>query len=104
MHWLDGLSARSLARTPPRKRVFRGGWGDPEALAAYLPEAAAVVPIPDLPIAEGPEQSWDGLVGHDLAFDSPGRHLPAAARLARDQSPTSASSNSPPLFLASTWR
>ena len=83
MHWLDGLSARALARTPPRKRVFRGGWGDPEALAAYLPEAAAVVPLPDLPIAEGPEQSWDGLVGHDLAFDSPGRYLPAAGRLAR---------------------
>ena len=83
MHWLDGVSARALARTPPHKRVFRRGWGDPEALDAYLAEAARVTPIPDLDVAEGPERTWEGLAGHDLTFESPGRYLPDAARTAR---------------------
>ena len=83
MHWLDAISARALARTPPHKRVFRRGWGDPDALAAYLAESAATVPIPGLEITEGAEQTWDGLVGRDLVFESPGRYLPEASRLAR---------------------
>jgi dienelactone hydrolase len=83
VHWLDGVSARALARTPPHKRVFRGGWGDPEALEAYLAEAAATVPIPDLEVTQGPERTWDGLAGHALTFESPSRYLPDAARLAR---------------------
>ena len=83
MHWLDGLSARALARTPPHKRVFRHGWGSPEALDAYRAEAAQVPPIPELPVEEGPEAPWDGLVARDLVFESPGRFLPEAGRLAR---------------------
>jgi hypothetical protein len=83
VHWLDAISARALARTPPHKRVFRRGWGDPEALTAYLQEAAAATPIPDLPVAEGPERPVGGLVERDLTFESPGRYLPEASRLAR---------------------
>jgi len=83
VHWLDAISARALARTPPHKRVFRRGWGDPDALAAYLEEAAAATPIPDLPVAEGPERPAGGLVERDLTFESPGRYLPEASRLAR---------------------
>ncbi len=83
MHWLDAVSARALAHTPPHKRVFRRGWGDPGALEAYLAESAATVPIPSLEITEGAEQTGDGLVGRDLAFESPGRYLPEASRLAR---------------------
>ncbi len=83
MHWLDGVSARALARTPPHKRVFRRGWGDPEALDAYLAEAARATPIPGLEITAGPERTWEGLAGHDLTFESPGRYLPDAARTAR---------------------
>ena len=83
MHWLDAISARALARTPPHKRVFRRGWGDPEALTAYLQEAAAATPLPDLPVAEGPERPVGGLVERDLTFESPGRYLPEASRLAR---------------------
>ena len=83
MHWLDAISARALARTPPHRRVFRRGWGDSGALEAYLAESAATVPIPSLEITEGAEQTWDGLVGRDLVFESPGRYLPEARRLAR---------------------
>ncbi|MFH1331165.1 MAG: alpha/beta hydrolase family protein [Actinomycetota bacterium] len=83
MHWLDALSARALARTPPHKRVFRHGWGDPDALAAYSEVAALAGPIPDLPVKEGPERSFDLLVSRDLSFESPGRYLPEASRIAR---------------------
>jgi len=83
VHWLDAISARALARTPPHKRVFRRGWGDPEALTAYLQEAAAATPLPDLPVAEGPERPVGGLIERDLTFESPGRYLPEASRLAR---------------------
>jgi len=83
MHWLDGISARALARTPPHKRVFRRGWGDPDALAAYLEESAAATPIAEIPIAEGPQRAFDSLVMRDLSFESPGRFLPAASRVAR---------------------
>jgi dienelactone hydrolase len=83
MHWLDGMSARALARTPAGRRVFRRGWGDPDALAAYLEEAAAVTPIPELPIEEGPEGRFDSLVARDLSFESPGRFLPGPSRVAR---------------------
>jgi dienelactone hydrolase len=80
---LDAVSARALARTPPRKRVFRDGWGDPDALAAYLEVAALAVPIPDLPIEESPQTSLDSLVARDLSFESPGRFLPEPSRTAR---------------------
>ena len=83
MHWLDGVSARALARTPPRKRVFRRGWGDPVALEEYLAEAAVAAPLPDLPVEEGQERTRDGLVGRALAFESPGRFLPPACVRAR---------------------
>lgn len=83
MHWLDGVSARALARTPARKRVFRRGWGDPKALAAYLDEAAAITPIPQIPIEEGLEMRLDSLVARDLSFESPGRFLPGPSRVAR---------------------
>lgn len=83
MHWLDGVSARALDRTPARKRVFRRGWGDPEALAAYLQEAARATPIPELPIEEGSERALDSLVVRDLSFESPGRFLPQPSRVAR---------------------
>jgi hypothetical protein len=83
MHWLDGISARALARTPPQKRVFRGGWGDPAALDEYLQEAAVAPPLPEAPVDEGPEQAWNGLRARDLTFDSPGRYLTNANRLAR---------------------
>ncbi|MBM3695388.1 MAG: abhydrolase domain-containing 18 [Actinobacteria bacterium] len=83
MHWLDAVSARALARIPPHQRVFRRGWGDPEALAAYLEEAAVASPLPDIPVAEGPERPWNGLAGRDLTFESPGRYLPEPSRLAR---------------------
>jgi dienelactone hydrolase len=83
MHWLDSISARALARTPPRKRVFRHGWGDPAALAAYLEESASANPIPEIPIEEGPEQPFDSLVARDFSFASPGRFLPAPSRVAR---------------------
>lgn len=83
MHWLDGVSARALARTPARKRVFRRGWGDPAALEAYVQEAARVPPLPEVPVAEGPEQRCDSLVTRDLSFPSPGRFLPGPSRTAR---------------------
>lgn len=83
MHWLDSISARALARIPPHKRVFRRGWGDADALAAYLKEAALSSPIPDLPVQEGPERPDDGLVVRDLTFESPGRYLPEESRLVR---------------------
>ena len=83
MHWLDGISARALARTPPHKRVFRRGWGDPDALAAYLEESVAATPIPEIPIAEGPEGKFDSLAVRDFSFESPGRFLPEASRVAR---------------------
>ena len=83
MHWLDAISARALARTPPHKRVFRGGWGDPAAMAAYLEEAASSTPIPEIPVEEGPERPFDSLATRDLSFESPGRFLPEAGRVAR---------------------
>jgi dienelactone hydrolase len=83
MHWLDWASARALARTPRGKRVFRDGWGDPDAMAAYLEESAAAVPIAEIPIAEGPEWRDGSLTARDLSFKSPGRFLPEASRLAR---------------------
>ncbi|OFW53388.1 MAG: hypothetical protein A2V75_10315 [Actinobacteria bacterium RBG_16_70_17] len=83
MHWLDWVSARALARTPPHKRVFRRGWGDPDALAAYLEESASATPIPEVPIEEGPEGAFDSLAARDLSFESPGRFLPEASRVAR---------------------
>lgn len=83
MHWLDAVSARALARTPPRKRVFRRGWGDADSMAAYLEESASSTPIPEVVIEEGPERQFDSLVGRDLSFESPGRFLPDASRVAR---------------------
>lgn len=83
MHWLDGVSARALARIPPHKRVFRRGWGDRDALAAYMEESASATPIPQVPVEEGPERAFDSLAARDLRFESPGRFLPEASRVAR---------------------
>ncbi|MBN2114023.1 MAG: alpha/beta hydrolase family protein [Acidimicrobiia bacterium] len=103
MHWLDGLSARALARTPPHKRVFRRGWGDPEALAAYLEEAAEAPPLPAAEVTAGPDLSWDGVKAQDLIFESPGRYLPEAGRLARARLIHPANGNGRAVVLMAAW-
>ena len=83
VHWLDGVSAWVLARTPPHKRVFRRGWGDPGALDAYLAEAALATPIPELEGHRGPGTHM-GRPGRPRPhLREPGRYLPDAARTAR---------------------
>lgn len=83
MHWIDAVSARALARTPPQRRLFRRGWGDPEALEAYLAEATTLSAIPEIPIRRGRDIRHDSLTWCDLSFESPGRFLPEPTRLAR---------------------
>ena len=83
MHWLDRASGAALARTPPHRRVFRDGWGDPDVLDWYAsivrhpPQVAAIEP------AVESAGSLDGAVVTDLAFESPAEHLPPASRIAR---------------------
>lgn len=103
MHWLDGVSARALARTPPYKRVFRRGWGDPDALAEYLEEAADAPPLPVPDVSVTPERSWEGLPARDLAFESPGRYLPEAGRLARARLVQPANGGGRAVVLMAAW-
>jgi dienelactone hydrolase len=103
VHWLDGVSARALARTPPHKRVFRRGWGDPAALEAYLAEAAEAVPIAEVPVEAGPERSREGVVERDLAFPSPGRHLPEASHPARARLLAPAEGGHRAVVLMASW-
>ena len=84
MHWLDFVSAAALTRTPPRRRVFRDGWGDPGVLEWYSSIVGRVPSdIPEIDLVEDSPVRSKGLTLSDLRFRSPAVHLPDASRLAK---------------------
>lgn len=83
MHWLDRAAAAGLARTPPHRRVFRDGWGDPGVLAWYRTIVGTVPDIPDIDVTIAPAVSRNGLTVTDLEFESPAQFLPPASRRVR---------------------
>jgi pimeloyl-ACP methyl ester carboxylesterase len=83
VHWLDRYAAIRLARTPPRRRVFRDGWGDPDVLAWYRSVAGYLPAVPEIDPIVTPSAARNGLIVSDLVFESPVSLLPPASRLAR---------------------
>jgi pimeloyl-ACP methyl ester carboxylesterase len=84
VQWLDSISAKALTRTPPHRRVFRDGWGDPGVLEWYSSIVGNVPSdIPDIDLVEGSPVLSKGLTVSDLRFQSPALHLPDASQPAR---------------------
>jgi hypothetical protein len=103
VHWLDRFASYTLAHTPPRRRVFRHGWGDTDILDYYVANARHAPPIPEIPIAEHPAWRDGNTIIQDLTFESPGEFLPEPARLARARLITTTAEPERLVLLAAAW-
>jgi hypothetical protein len=80
---LDRAAATVMNRTPPQRRVFRDGWGDPDVLEWYASIVRVPPETPSIDLIPGKARLVEGLVETDLTFESPALHLPEASRTAR---------------------
>ena len=72
-----------MNRTPPHRRVFRDGWGDPDVLDWYASIVKEPPEISPIDLIAGETHHVEGLLETDLTFESPALHLPEASHPGR---------------------
>jgi hypothetical protein len=103
VQFLDRASGAMLGRTPPGRRVFRDGWGDPDVLDWYASIVREPPVVGPLDLEAGPTRTAGGLPETDLLFDSPAPHLPAGSRSARARLITPGRDADRILLLMAAW-
>jgi len=72
-----------MNRTPPHRRVFRDGWGDPDVLDWYASIVREPPEISPVDLIAGETRHVEGLIETDLTFESPALHLTEASHPGR---------------------
>jgi len=72
-----------MNRTPPHRRVFWDGWGDPDVLDWYASIVREPPEISPVDLIAGETRPVEGLIETDLTFESPALHLTEASHPGR---------------------